>query len=65
MTDRRAFIAGAAALIAAPRVARAQPAGKVRIGYLGSIPEAPARRDPFYAGFLGRLGELGWAEART
>jgi hypothetical protein len=34
--DRRAFLAGAAALLAAPLAAVAQPAGKVyRIGILG------------------------------
>src|SRR5262245_21277603 len=66
MTDRRSLLAGAAAMIAAPRVARAQPAGKAyRIGYLGSIPEASARRDPLYPGFLGRLRELGWAEGQN
>jgi len=67
MTNRRAFLAGAAAMIAAPRVARAQSAGKVyRIGYLGSGPEAAARRDPLFpVFFLGRLRELGWAEGQN
>jgi len=66
MTDRRSFLAGAAALIAVPRVARAQFGDKAyRIGLLGSIPEAAARRDPLVQIFLGRLRELGWAEGQN
>jgi hypothetical protein len=37
--DRRRFIAGAVAVVAAPLAAEAQQAGKVyRVGYLGNFP---------------------------
>jgi len=50
--DRRAFLAGAAALLAAPLAAEAQQTGKVsRIGYL-SLVSARCR------------GEWRWASAR-
>ena len=40
--DRRAFVAGVAALLATPLAASAQPAGKVyRIGWLGTV-QVPA-----------------------
>jgi putative ABC transport system substrate-binding protein len=56
--DRRAFLAGAAALLAAPLAAEAQPAGKVyRIGFLsaGSQPTSENRQ-----AFEHALRERGW-----
>ena len=62
--DRRAFLAGAAGLLAAPLAAQAQPAGKVhRIGYLSSTSATAARHllEAFWQG----LGELGWVEGKN
>jgi putative tryptophan/tyrosine transport system substrate-binding protein len=62
--DRRAFVAGALALLAAPLAAEAQPAGKVhRIGFLGS---GVATGDPrAREAFRDRLRELGWIEGQN
>jgi putative tryptophan/tyrosine transport system substrate-binding protein len=62
--DRRAFLAGAAALLAASRAAKAQQAGKpARIGRLSpSSPEADA---PFLDAFRKGMRELGWLEGQT
>jgi putative ABC transport system substrate-binding protein len=61
--DRRAFLAGAAALFASPLVAEAQQAGKVyRIGYLSS---GPSTSNPFVEGFREGLRELGWIEGQN
>jgi putative ABC transport system substrate-binding protein len=58
--DRRAFLAGSAALLAAPRAAEAQQTGKVpRIGILGSSPS------PFWEVFRQALRELGYVEGRN
>ena len=47
--DRRAFLAGSAALLAAPLAAEAQQAGKIyRIGFLTS---AAQRSDPIFVHF--------------
>jgi putative ABC transport system substrate-binding protein len=55
--DRRAFIAGSLALLAAPLAAEAQWAGKVyRIGYLGN--GSPTQSAP-------GLRELGWVEGQN
>jgi putative tryptophan/tyrosine transport system substrate-binding protein len=57
--ERRAFLAGAAALLAAPLAAEAQPAGKVyRIGWLSPFSEPPAT-------FRDALRELGYVEGKT
>jgi ABC-type uncharacterized transport system substrate-binding protein len=60
--DRRAFLAGAAALLAAPLAGEAQPAGKVwRIGFVrGSAPPA-AEIEAFRQG----LRELGYVEGKN
>jgi putative tryptophan/tyrosine transport system substrate-binding protein len=62
--DRRAFLAGAAALLAAPLAAEAQPAGKVyRIGYLsfGTAAASANRVEALRAG----LRELGYVEGKN
>ena len=62
--DRRAFLAGAAALLAAPLAAEAQQAGKVsRIGLLstGTPAEGSARLETFLQG----LRDLGYVEGRN
>ena len=57
--ERRAFLAGAAALLAAPLAAGAQTAAKkARVGMLGSNPVDPALYEMFKQG----LGELGYTE---
>ena len=56
--DRRAFVAGAAALFAAPLAAEAQPAGKAyRIGYLGSTPLTAPELAPIWTAFVDALRE--------
>jgi putative ABC transport system substrate-binding protein len=62
--DRRAFLAGAAALLAAPLAAEGQPAGKVpRIGFLGLFsPELAVRS---VAAVREGLAELGWREGQN
>src|SRR4029450_13794188 len=45
--DRRAFLAGAAALLAAPLAAEAQQVGKARIGFMPAIPEPNANTEAF------------------
>ena len=64
--ERRAFLAGAAALLAAPFAAEAQQAGKVwRIGVLaGSPPTTPEAARPWEALML-RLRELGYVEGQN
>ena len=61
--NRRAFLAGAAALLVAPLAAQAQPAGKVpRIGFLFSGASGPAREvDAFRQG----LRDLGYIEGQN
>jgi putative ABC transport system substrate-binding protein len=61
--DRRALLSGAAALLVAPLVAQAQPAGKVpRIGYLALNPAAnPQLHEAFRQG----LRDLGYVEGRN
>jgi len=66
MMGRRAFIASALGLCAAPLVASAQHAGKVaRIGML--LPNAPeiVARSPRIAAFLKGLRDLGWIEGQN
>jgi putative ABC transport system substrate-binding protein len=65
MIERRAFIAGAASVLAAPLAAGAQQATKVpRIGYLGNgNPTTPA--SPQLEAFRQGLRELGYIEGQT
>ena len=65
MTTRRTFLGTlAGGLLAASRVAHAQPAGKVhRIGYLGS---GSSTSNPHVPGaFRQGLRELGWIESQN
>ena len=60
MMERRAFLAGSLALVAAPLGVEAQPAGTVRaIGLLGT--GWPDR----YRAFKGGIRDLGWVEGQT
>jgi ABC-type uncharacterized transport system substrate-binding protein len=63
--ERRAFLAGAAALLAPPLVGEAQPAGKVyRLGLLEfSTPDAA--RQALWNAFRQRMGELGYVEGQN
>jgi ABC-type uncharacterized transport system substrate-binding protein len=64
MTDRRAFLAGAATLLVAPFVVEAQPAAKVpRIGWLGGPTREAA--EPFTREFQRGLKDLGWIEGQN
>jgi hypothetical protein len=61
---RRAFLYGSAAIIAAPRAADAQQAGKVyRIGYLGFTP--PHLGGTAHVPLVQGLRELGWVEGKN
>jgi ABC-type uncharacterized transport system substrate-binding protein len=61
--DRRAFLAGTAALLAAPLAAEAQPAAKIaRIGYLAfNLASSPHVHEAFRQG----LRDLGYVEGRN
>jgi ABC-type uncharacterized transport system substrate-binding protein len=61
--DRRAFLAGSAALLAAPLAAEAQQAGSRRIGYLETSSPTPARLQLLEA-FRQGLRELGYLEGK-
>jgi len=62
--DRRAFVAGSIALLAAPQTAEAQQAGKLpTIGFLGT--NTASAQSQWTAAFVQRLRELGWIEGRT
>jgi putative ABC transport system substrate-binding protein len=63
--DRRAFLAGAAALLAAPLAAEAQQAGKVyRVGILTNKASDPAEARLWQA-FRSGLRERGWIEGQN
>src|SRR5690349_23800206 len=62
--NRRAFITGLGAVLAAPLAAEAQQAGKVpRIGFLGVT--SPSDRPFLLDAFRQRLRELGWVEGQN
>jgi len=64
--DRRAFIGTlTGAVLAAPLVARAQPAEKIfRIGWLGNVPPPPAMV-PVTAAFMDGLRQYGYVDGRN
>ena len=61
--DRRTFIAGTSALLAAAPATEAQPTRLVRVGYLSS--GEFVRTDPFDAGLLQGLREQGYTEGQN
>jgi len=64
--DRRAFLAGAAALLAAPLAARGQEVGRVyRIGLLGTVPLTNPGAARIWGGFFEGLQQLGYVEGRN
>ena len=65
---RRAFLTGAAALIASPRAAEAQPAAKrYRVAYVGIAPRTVAEvaQGPPYKAFVTELQRLGYVEGHN
>ena len=63
--NRRAFLSGAAALLAAPLAAAAQQAGKVyRVGYLGNFPPTSSTA-PIFSAFTDGLREHGYVDGRN
>jgi putative tryptophan/tyrosine transport system substrate-binding protein len=62
--ERRAFVTGAAALLAAPRAAEAQQGKVYRVGILGESASDPAEVRAWQAFRLG-LRELGWIEGKN
>jgi putative ABC transport system substrate-binding protein len=60
MMDRRAFVAGTCALLAAPLTVRAQESAIPIVGLLGSASSAPYR--PFVAAFRQGLKDAGYLE---
>ena len=64
--ERRVFLAGTLALLAAPLAVEAQPAGKVyRIGFLATFPPAPGGPNPLGDAFLDGLREHGYVEGQN
>jgi putative ABC transport system substrate-binding protein len=66
--ERRVFLAGAAALFAAPLAAQAQGAGKVyRVGYIGPTPVATIISDPaqFFNSFRREMRQRGYVEGQN
>jgi putative ABC transport system substrate-binding protein len=64
--ERRAFLAGAAALLAAPLAAEAQQAGKVpRLGYLSALSGSDPQLQRSLDEFRQRLRELGYVEGQS
>jgi hypothetical protein len=64
VVDRRTFLSGPLALLAAPLAAQAQPAGKVpRLCFLTFDPGTPqaSRFGPFFQG----LRDLGYVDGQT
>jgi putative ABC transport system substrate-binding protein len=61
MMDRRAFVVGTVALLAAPLAAEAQEAERVRrIGYLSPHARFVPATNPYLKAFVERLREHGW-----
>jgi putative ABC transport system substrate-binding protein len=69
MMDRRAFLATAAALLAAPLVAEGQPTGKVyRIAVVHpsqSVADMTEAKDPYFRAFFAELRRLGYVEGQN
>ena len=64
--DRRAFLAGAAALLAAPLAAEAQPIARAhRVGLLSLNPMTPGPAGPTLVALREGLKELGYTEGKN
>jgi putative ABC transport system substrate-binding protein len=64
--DRRGFLSGAAALLAAPIAARAQSTRRLyRIGFLGAASSSEPRSQRFFEAFRNGLAELGYVEGQN
>jgi putative tryptophan/tyrosine transport system substrate-binding protein len=64
--DRRAFLAGSAALLAAPFAAGAQSTRRLyRIGFLGAASPSEPRSQRFFEAFRNGLAELGYVEGQN
>jgi putative tryptophan/tyrosine transport system substrate-binding protein len=64
--NRRAFVAGLGAVLAAPRAAEGQQAGRIwRIGYLSLVSEKLEQYKPWVAAFRDGLRELGYVEGEN
>src|SRR5262245_12608547 len=63
MIARRIFLAGAAAALAAPRLAAAQQARRPLVGILSGATEASARR--YTDGFTAGMRELGYIDGQN
>jgi putative ABC transport system substrate-binding protein len=64
--ERRAFLAGAAALLAAPLAGEAQPTRRLyRIGFLGAASPSEPRSQRFFQAFRNGLAELGYVEGQN
>jgi putative ABC transport system substrate-binding protein len=61
--DRRTFVAAAGAFLAVPFVVAAQPARKVRIGYLSANP--PGDTEQAMKAFRAKLRDLGWVDGEN
>ena len=62
--DRRAFVAGSIAVLAAARATEAQQAGKIyTVGFSGSVNEGAIRH--LIDAFMQRMRELGWTEGQN
>src|SRR5512143_3133812 len=63
--DRRAFLALAGGLLAAPLAAEAQATRLYRIGFLGAASPAEPRSQRFFEAFRKGLAELGYVEGQN
>jgi putative tryptophan/tyrosine transport system substrate-binding protein len=64
--DRRAFVTGLGAVLAAPLAAEGQQAGKVwRIGLLNTSPIPVRGQNPIWDSFVNRMRELGYIEGQN
>jgi putative ABC transport system substrate-binding protein len=64
--NRRAFVTGLGAVLAAPRAIEAQQAGRLyRVGVLGNVPITEPYGASVWGAFIQGLRELGYAEGQN